>query len=184
VPEVLGRVVGLRQRPQRRHVDELGLVRVAACASSRLRCRVCSTCPLASVSPDASAVSRRDSSFSGSGSSCTRNRSGVRLATSVSAAATLAEDHELLDQPVGVEPVLEGHRQHLALGRQLDAPLGQVEVEGARTPAVPAQRLIGSVKRPQHRLQQRLGLLVGLARRWRPAPAHRRARPATASARA
>ena len=41
----------------------------------------------------------------------------------------VGEDHEVLDQPVGVEALAEGDGKHLAVVGEDDAALGEVEVQ-------------------------------------------------------
>ncbi len=75
----------------------------------------------------------------------------------------IGEDHEVLDHPVRIQPVAEGDRQHLALVRQDDPPLGQVEVQRLALVAGQRGRPPCGPERTQDRLEQGAGGLVGLA---------------------
>ena len=75
----------------------------------------------------------------------------------------VGEDHEVLDQAMGVEPFAEGDGQHLAFVRQHDPPFRQVEVQ--RLALVPGT-VGGAPSRPERAddgLEQRLGVRVGRA---------------------
>ena len=69
----------------------------------------------------------------------------------------VGEDHELLDQPVRVEPLGHDHAIDGAVGLQDDLAFRQVEVERLAQVAGLLHALIGRPERPQHGLEQRTG---------------------------
>ena len=75
----------------------------------------------------------------------------------------IGEDHELLDQTVRLQPRRRDHAVDGAVGFEQDLALRQVEIERGTLVARPLDRLIGGVKRLQHRRDQRLRVLVGAA---------------------
>ena len=72
-------------------------------------------------------------------------------------------DHELLDQPVAVEPLARLDAGDPAGRIEQDAPLGQIELERAAPPPRPVERAEGAIERPQHRLEERPRRVAGAA---------------------
>ena len=83
----------------------------------------------------------------------------------------IGEDHELLDQPVRLEPLRGDDAIDRAVGLEQDFPLGQIEVERTAGVAGFFQRLIGGVERLEHVVDQRVRHLVGAAGNRGSAPA-------------
>ena len=75
----------------------------------------------------------------------------------------IGEDHELLDQPVRVEPRRGDHAIDRAVGLQQDLALGQVEVERLALGALALDGRVGRIERLDHRCEQGAGRLVGAA---------------------
>ncbi len=75
----------------------------------------------------------------------------------------IGEDHEFLDQPVRFQPFGADDAIDGAVGFQQDLALGQVEIERLALVARAHERLVSRVQRLQHRLDQRIGVLVGAA---------------------
>ena len=69
-------------------------------------------------------------------------------------------DHELLDQPVRLQPLRHDHPVHAPFRVEEHLALGQVEGEGTAGVAGPLHRLVGRVERAERRLQNRARLLV------------------------
>ena len=93
-------------------------------------------------------------------------------------------DHELLDQPVGIEPLLPLDRDRPAVLVEADRDLGQVEIERAAPPPGVLQRGVGAEQRPHHRLEQRRRDRIRARRPAPPGAARRSAARASASGRA
>ena len=83
----------------------------------------------------------------------------------------IGEDHELLDQPVRLQPLRRDDAIDGAVGLEQDFPLGQIEVERTARVAGFLQRLIGGVERLEHVVDQRVRSPRRCGRRSRPAPA-------------
>ncbi len=94
-------------------------------------------------------------------------KQGLLKALQFLGSADIGQNHELFDQLVRLKPFLEIDRQHLARVRQHDPPFRQIKVQRLPRRAGLFGGLISGVKRFQHRLQQRGGLVI---RR----PVHRR----------
>ena len=73
----------------------------------------------------------------------------------------IGEDHEFLDQPVGLQPLRRDHAVDGAVVLEQDLALRQIEIERLALGARALERFIGGVERLQHRLDQRRGVLVG-----------------------
>ena len=93
----------------------------------------------------------------------------------------IGEDHELLDQPMRVEPLRPANAGETPLLVENELALGQVEIERIAPLALDLDRGVGGVERLQHGLEERRRRLVRPCRRWPLAPARRRASPPSAS---
>ncbi len=75
----------------------------------------------------------------------------------------VGEDHELLDEAVGIEPVGHDDAVDGPVRPEKDLALGEVEVEWPTLLACAPERCVGGPKRPEDWLEKGRCALVGLA---------------------
>ena len=75
----------------------------------------------------------------------------------------IGEDHELLDQLVGVKARRHDHPVHGSIGIQQDLAFGQIKIERRALGALDLQGLIGGPEGTQHGLDDRRGDVIHMA---------------------
>ena len=136
--------------------------------------------------PSSSRNSRSAASFSGSGASWTRYMQGWRRRFQLLGRGDIGEDHELLDQPVAVEPrarLDRARRGPSASSRTRSLAAGRARARRARARAR-SSAAIGAVERPQRRSRAAAASVARRAVMRRLRPPRRSAAPPSASGRA
>ena len=158
--EILRAVIGLRHGAERGEVDELALVASRGLVQQAVEMRGLEHLALGegeargvgSVAQGFELVLRR--------LLVNAEEQGRLLLDQLLRRRDVGEDHELLDQPVRVEPFGEVDAFHDAILAEADAPFGQVEVERLAALARRLERGIGGIERLDHLLDEGRGLLV------------------------
>ncbi len=163
MPEILGVVVGLLHRPQRRDVDEL--VEIGAFGGGQQPVQVGGLQHLALGQRQARRLGHiaQRIEFQRRGFFVDAEQERAFQADQFFGGGDIGEDHEFLDQPVRVEAVAERDRGDFALGRELDAAFGQVEVQGLATLARLRCGGIGGIERADDGVEQRTAAVVRIA---------------------
>ena len=143
VAEVLRRVVGLGHRAQHAHVDHLGVLGAGDAVEQAVEVGGLEHLALGEGQADGSDDLAQRLELLGVRLLVDAVEQVDALRFQRLGGGDVGEDHEVLDDPVGVEAVAEGDRQDLALVGEDDPALGQVEVERRphrRGPCAPPPR--------------------------------------------
>ena len=161
--EILGPVIGLRHRPQGRHVDEFVELAALGLLQQPVQVAGLQHLPLGQHQPGTQRdLAQRVQLFARRFFMDPEQQRCLAL-NQLLGGGDIRHHHEFLDHLVGVQPVAERDRRHLAVVVQHDLALGQVQVQRLAGLArdqcgLPRGEQVG--QRPGQRQRRLIGLAV------------------------